>query len=487
MTKVSHQSRQSRQAWTSEHLLHERAIALGFTLAKSTSASYDSALASYIEFCRLHNLALTPTPDTFSFYAVWMSAYILPTSVDVYLSGICNKLEDEFPEICAALAQVWVTRGGSRVWVLAGMGAGWDFETRDPRTRHFHIWSSAAATAVVCGNDEDLYQVIALQREALAVHPVGHTDWSSSLNDLGNQLSSRFQHRGNREDLNESRENLCCALTLLTQHDPRQLVVHNSLAKVYLSFHHSGLDGTGVGEDTNSLNSAMHHLKATANVVSRGSLSRLRASLCWVQYASQHSHATELEAYATSMQLLDAYMSTTASVSSRHNIMKDFPRTLAMDAASCALRSGDITRLRTPLDSLQTRGDHAAALMKKFRDLSSLLDNPPANNREATTRVHVEAEEARYSLQLSTRFRHSTLHLLSPLSHTHWSMSLTNLTTQLSTRFCHRGNNEDLDEAIALHTEALALRLVSHTDRPLSLATRLSTHFHHRGNDEGSD
>ncbi|KAG2337646.1 hypothetical protein BDR05DRAFT_952445 [Suillus weaverae] len=264
------------------------------------------------------------------------------------------------------------------------------------------------------GDDEDLDQAIVLHREALALFPVGHTYRSMSLNNLATELSSRFEHRGNREDLDESRENLYCALTLLTQHDPRQLVVHGSLATVYLSFHHSRLDGTGAGEDTGSLNAAMYNLKAAAIVVSAGTLSRLRASLRWVQYASQHSHGTELEAYATSMQLLDAYMSTTASVSSRHNIMKDFPSTLAVDAASRALRSGDVcravelleqgrtiiwtqmTRLRTPLDSLQTRGDHAAALMKKFRDLSSLLDKPPANYPEATPRVNVEAEETRY-------------------------------------------------------------------------------------------
>jgi hypothetical protein len=80
-------------------LLHEHAIALGFTLASSTSASYNSATASYIEFCRLHNIALTPTPDTISLYVVWMSSYIRPLSVDSYLSGICNKLEDDFPDV----------------------------------------------------------------------------------------------------------------------------------------------------------------------------------------------------------------------------------------------------------------------------------------------------------------------------------------------------------------------------------------------------
>ncbi|KAG1763225.1 TPR-like protein [Suillus occidentalis] len=263
-------------------------------------------------------------------------------------------------------------------------------------------------------NAEDLDQAIALLREALALNPVGHTDRSSSLNNLAAQLSTRFDHRGNTEDLNESRENLCCALTLLTQHDPRRLKVHGLLATVYLSFHRSGLDGTGgPGEDTD-LNVAMCHSKEAAHFVPGGLLPRLRASLRWVRHADQHRHGTELEAYGTSMQLMDAYMSATASVSSRHRAMQDFPRTLAVNAASCALRSGDVcravelleqgrtiiwtqmTRLRTPLDILQTHSDHAAALMKRFRDLSSLLDRPPASHADGTQSVDVEAEDTRY-------------------------------------------------------------------------------------------
>ncbi|KAG1763267.1 CHAT domain-containing protein [Suillus occidentalis] len=265
------------------------------------------------------------------------------------------------------------------------------------------------------GSAEDLDQAIALQREALAFPPVGHTDRSMSLHNLAKQLSTRFDHRGNAEDLDESRENLCCALTLLTQHDPRRLMVHRSLATVYLLFHRSGLDGTGgPGEDTDSLNAAMHHFKAAANFVPGGLLSRLQASLRWVRDADQHRHSTELEAYGTSMQLMDAHMSATASVSSRHSAMKDFPSTLAVDAASCALRSGDVcravelleqgrtiiwtqmTRLRTPLDTLQTHSDHAAALMKRFRDLSSLLDRPPASHANHAQSVDVEAADVRY-------------------------------------------------------------------------------------------
>ncbi|KAG2151666.1 CHAT domain-containing protein [Suillus bovinus] len=234
------------------------------------------------------------------------------------------------------------------------------------------------------GNDEDLNQAITLHREALALRPVGHTNRPSSLVNLANQLYTRFERQHNKEDFEESRENLHRALALLTQHDPRQLAVHRSLAQVYLSFNYLVLHGTGMGEYKDSLDTAMHHLKAAANVVSAG------------------------------LAILPARKSTLASVSSRHKIMKDFPSTLAVDAASCALRSGDVcravelleqgrtiiwtqmTRLRTPLDNLQTHGDHAVVLMKRFRDLSSLLDKPPANRAEATSRVDVEAEETRY-------------------------------------------------------------------------------------------
>jgi CHAT domain-containing protein len=192
-------------------------------------------------------------------------------------------------------------------------------------------------------------------------------------------------------------------------------MVHRSLATVYLSFHRSGLHVTGSpGEDTDSLNVAMHHFEAAANFVPGGLLYRLQASLSWVHHADLHRHSTELEAYGTSMQLMDAYMSATASVSSRHSAMKDFPRSLAVDAASCALRSGDVrravelleqgrtiiwtqlTRLRTPLDSLQTRSDHAAALVKRFRDLSSLLDKLPASHADGTPSVDVEAAATHY-------------------------------------------------------------------------------------------
>ncbi|KAG2742687.1 hypothetical protein P692DRAFT_20879402 [Suillus brevipes Sb2] len=114
------------------------------------------------------------------------------------------------------------------------------------------------------GNVEDLDRAIALHSEELALYPVGHTDRSSTLGNLANELSTRFDHRGDAEDLDQAialhRESLA-----LRPHDPRRSMVHGSLATVYLSFHRSRLDGTGgSGEDTDSLNVAMHHFKAAA-------------------------------------------------------------------------------------------------------------------------------------------------------------------------------------------------------------------------------
>ncbi|KAG2130976.1 uncharacterized protein EDB93DRAFT_1255632 [Suillus bovinus] len=73
------------------------------------------------------------------------------------------------------------------------------------------------------------------------------------------------------------------------------------------------------------------------------------------------------------------------------------------------------------------------------------------------------------------------------IGHTDWFMSLNNLATQLSICFHHRGNDKDLDQAITYLREALALCPVGHIDRSTlssNLAVQLSSHFEHRGNNK---
>ncbi|KAL4068728.1 hypothetical protein V8B97DRAFT_1872904 [Scleroderma yunnanense] len=99
---VSAMARQPvREVWPLECLVYERSVSLGLALHPSTHRAYSSHLNSYLTFCRLHGFPIALTPDTLSFYVVFMSHYIQPRSVDNYLSGIVSQLEPHFPEVRA--------------------------------------------------------------------------------------------------------------------------------------------------------------------------------------------------------------------------------------------------------------------------------------------------------------------------------------------------------------------------------------------------
>ena len=108
MTLTARRSRQpQRLPWSAEELLRHHAIALGMALDGSSHATYSSALNSYLSFCEMHNFPIDPTPDTLSFFVVYMSA---PRSVGNYLSGICHELEAFFPNVCSNRRHMLVTR-----------------------------------------------------------------------------------------------------------------------------------------------------------------------------------------------------------------------------------------------------------------------------------------------------------------------------------------------------------------------------------------
>jgi hypothetical protein len=111
MIRGSRRSRQPvREVWTRERLVHERAVALGNVIDKSTLYNYSSALNSYLNFVRLHDFPVEPTPETLSFYTVYMSHHINPRSVNTYLSGISQQLETHFPGVKEARNSLLVRR-----------------------------------------------------------------------------------------------------------------------------------------------------------------------------------------------------------------------------------------------------------------------------------------------------------------------------------------------------------------------------------------
>jgi hypothetical protein len=100
MIQISASSRQPvREAWTMDRLVNERSISLGYSLDTSSFGAYTSALNAYLTFCNLHHLPADPTPDTLSFFVVFLSSHINPKSVNSYLSGICRQLEPFYPDV----------------------------------------------------------------------------------------------------------------------------------------------------------------------------------------------------------------------------------------------------------------------------------------------------------------------------------------------------------------------------------------------------
>lgn len=111
MISISRGSRQpQREPWTIDRLVHERSIALGFSIDNSSHITYTSALNSYLTFCKIHNFNIEPTEQTLSFFVVYMSSHIKPSSVNSYLSGICNQLEPFFPDVRKSRNSMLVSR-----------------------------------------------------------------------------------------------------------------------------------------------------------------------------------------------------------------------------------------------------------------------------------------------------------------------------------------------------------------------------------------
>jgi hypothetical protein len=100
----------TRAIWSRERLFHERALALGHVIDKSTLSNYNSALNSYLNFVTSHGFPVDPTPETLSLYTVYICHHINPRSVNTYLSGISQQLEADFPAVKEARNSALVCR-----------------------------------------------------------------------------------------------------------------------------------------------------------------------------------------------------------------------------------------------------------------------------------------------------------------------------------------------------------------------------------------
>ena len=93
-----------KEAWTHEQLKHKKALTLSSAIEGSSTASYSTALQSYLSFCHLHWFPINLTPDTLSFYVVWMCHYISP-KIHWFLPFGYFQSTGTFPPLCPPTLQ----------------------------------------------------------------------------------------------------------------------------------------------------------------------------------------------------------------------------------------------------------------------------------------------------------------------------------------------------------------------------------------------
>ncbi|KAG2738274.1 hypothetical protein P692DRAFT_20882755 [Suillus brevipes Sb2] len=341
------------------------------------------------------------------------------------------------------------------------------------------------------GNSEDLDQAIALHREALALRPVGHTDRSSSLNNLASGLSTHFDHRGNAEDLDQAIALAREALALLpVGHTGRSNSLGNLAALLSTRFDHRG-NAEDLNESRENLRCAL--TLANGKSLSQQYISSYMPSLTALMRARRsHDGSPSVPFAAIGQNLPDGASFTLDCVEPELELVRgllplppavSFTKITSVDPTkSRALRAlRDNTWLHLSCHGTQTFDDpFKSAFLMRDQPLS-LLD---------ITQMDLSQNEFAFLSACETAVGVPTtpdevMHLAADRS-----SSVGNLAVQLSTRFHHRGNPEDLDQAIALQREALALHPAGHTYRSWSLnhlAAHLSTRFHHRGNPEDLD
>ena len=114
-----------RSAWSLERLHKEQADFRSNYLDKSTRATYQSGFNSYLSFCERHSLDSDPTPETLSFFIVYMAQQtglsgrlISIRTISSYLSGVTHFLESSYPKVHDSRKDLMVTqtiRGAEKI------------------------------------------------------------------------------------------------------------------------------------------------------------------------------------------------------------------------------------------------------------------------------------------------------------------------------------------------------------------------------------
>ncbi|KAG1728532.1 CHAT domain-containing protein [Suillus paluster] len=256
------------------------------------------------------------------------------------------------------------------------------------RSLLFHNFASSLTMRFVYHNDpKDLDRALKLGASALELRERGDEYRVSSLVVLANANGLKYELEGDPTILQAAFQHLDEAHGICTPGHPYLLDIWEEYSRTHLHAY------SKAPQSVDHLEEAFRYFRLASSHISGGSLPKFRIALRWVKEAEVHHHSSALDAHQTALSILDRHVTTKPSVESRHRTVREYAASLAVDAASCALRHGQVAlavemlehgrgllwvylaRFRTPLDDLQSAGEHGCQLAAEFRRLSPLLED----------------------------------------------------------------------------------------------------------------
>ncbi|KAJ7774138.1 CHAT domain-containing protein [Mycena maculata] len=274
------------------------------------------------------------------------------------------------------------------------------------------------------GDAQDIDEAIQLFREVLTLP---HPDHAGSLNNLAHAVQTRFEQQGDAQDINEVIQLYREALALHPSPHPNRARSLNNLANaVQIRFQQRG--------DAQDIDESIQLHRETLTL-----------------HPSPHPHrAGALNNLATAVQIRFQQRGDAQDIDEAIQLHQE---ALALRPSAYPDRAGSLNNLA---NAVRTRFDQQG-----------------------------DAQDINKAIQL-----HREALALCPSPHPDRGMSLDNLVTDVLTRFQQWGNAQDINEAIQLHREALALHPSPHPNRAGSLnnlARAVQTQFQQRGDAQDID
>ena len=295
------------------------------------------------------------------------------------------------------------------------------------------ITSSLGTRFRVYGEITDLDKAISHSREVIElIHPT-HADRASALHTIAGALLDRFHERGDEFDLHQAYLHCSASLYMRQSHDSErassELLFSRILRARFLPWHevkdlepifhhlrcakelcptdHSLLLEVYAELSTvhflkylfthqpSELKDAQGYHELSLAFTGGTSIPAFQASVRWVCDAEMYRHSSGVDAYRTSIRLLDPLALEMRSPELRQCLVVHNAATLAVDGASCALRFqqpaeaielleqgrelvwGQLVRVMTMLDDLRATGEQGVALANEFERLNKELESVP--------------------------------------------------------------------------------------------------------------